>query len=311
MSAEELPPPLVEALLRLCQGDFSYRLPRTMKRDMDDTVAFFVNTIAEELERILRASREQELRLAATVEGMAGALTRVAGGDFTAQVERDFSGDSADVLAFLVNGTILELGAFVAKAEQRAQDDRLRLERLVRERTAELELLATTDSLTGILNRRRFFEVGEQLRSNCVSTRRPLSVAMVDIDHFKSINDCFGHAVGDLALRQAASIMRETIRQSDHLGRYGGEEFGLLFPGAGLDEAVRVVERVREEIGRRGLNVEERVVTLRVSAGVACWSEGEVFEEMLKRADEALYQAKAQGRDRVVIARSVARSAAQ
>ena len=145
----QLPSALVEGLLRLCQGDFSYRVPRSLNRDTDDTAAFFVNAIAEELGRMLRASQQQERHLTATIEQLSAALTRVATGDFSAQVERDYSGDPADVLAFLVNNTILELGEFVASAKRRADEDRRRLEQLVEERTAELRVLATIDALTG------------------------------------------------------------------------------------------------------------------------------------------------------------------
>ena len=126
-----LPASLVEGLLRLCQGDFSHRVPRSMQRDAEDTAAFFVNAIAEELERILRSAHAQEERLKEAVEQLSQALTRFASGDFSAQVPRDHSGDAADVLAFLVNNTILELGAVVADSQRRADEDRLRIEKLV------------------------------------------------------------------------------------------------------------------------------------------------------------------------------------
>ena len=138
LNPDALPAALVDGFLRLCQGEFDYRLPRSMTRDRDDTTAFFFNTIAEELERLLHSSRQREDRLARTVAHLSDALVRVAAGDFTVQVQRDYGGDATDVLAFLVNNTITELGAFVAANERRAEEDRLRLERLVLQRTSEL-----------------------------------------------------------------------------------------------------------------------------------------------------------------------------
>jgi diguanylate cyclase (GGDEF)-like protein len=296
----QLPAALVEGLLRLCQGDFEYRVPRSLNRDTDDTAAFFVNAIAEELGRMLRASQQQERHLTSTVEQLSAALTRVATGDFSVQVERDYSGDPADVLAFLVNNTILELGTFVNEAQRRAEEDRRRLEQLVEERTAELRILATTDALTGTLNRRRFFEEAEEERARAQRYKHPLSVAMLDLDHFKSINDRFGHAVGDEALRRSAAIMKRVVRRQDRVGRYGGEEFGVLFPETGLEEAASVAERLRREIAGEELRAGERVVALRVSCGVAACRADESIEETFKRADAALYEAKVGGRNRVV-----------
>src|SRR3954469_10850161 len=110
MNDERLPPALVEGLLRFCEGDFSHRLPRTRTRDQEDTIAFFVNTIGEEFGRLLDETRAHEERLARVMQRLSETLLAVAAGDFSVQVERDFSGDSPDVLGFLVNNTITELG---------------------------------------------------------------------------------------------------------------------------------------------------------------------------------------------------------
>ena len=303
MSAGELPESLVEGLLRLCQGDFSHRVPRSWTRDSEDTAAFFVNAIAEELERILRTTREQERRTTEMMEVLSQALTRVATGDFSVQVPRDFSGDVSDVVAYLVNNTIAELGERVGAANRKAEEDKRGLEQLVEERTAELKRLATTDALTGVLNRHRFFEIAEHERARSHRYDHHLAVAMLDLDHFKQINDTHGHATGDLALRRAADVLRRMVRGQDHVGRYGGEEFGVLLPETGLDEALIVVERVRGEIARQELVVDDVIVTLRVSAGVAEWRVDESMEATLQRADAALYEAKTAGRDRVVAAR--------
>jgi diguanylate cyclase (GGDEF)-like protein len=301
MSETHIPQSLVDGLLALCQGDFSFRMKRTMKRDAEDTVAFFVNAIAEELERIFQSSRDQEAKLSRAIEDLSKALTRVAAGDFTVQVPRDFSGDSADVLARLVNSTVAELGTVVESNTRRALDDRRQLEQLVEERTRELKLLATTDPLTGTLNRRRFFEVAEEERLRSARYGHRLVVGMLDLDHFKLINDMYGHAVGDEAIRRVAEALRRALRRQDHIGRYGGEEFGVLLPETRIEEAVKVFERVRQGIS----DLEVRTARmenpkLRVSIGVTEWMAGEGFEMTLQRADDALYKAKDAGRDRVV-----------
>ena len=300
MTELKLPPTLVDGLLRLCQGDFSFRLPRTNRRDQEDTIAFFVNTIAEELERILRETRAQEEKLASLVDRLSEALQAVAAGDFSAQVERDFSGDSSDVLAFLVNNTITELGTRVAEAQRQATEEKQRLEQLVADRTAELERLATTDALTGALNRRRLFEVAAAELARADRYEQPLCVAMLDLDHFKSINDRYGHAVGDEALRAVTAVVRERLRVVDVLGRYGGEELVVVLPQTARDAAQVALERIRAAVAEvRLFSAPEARVA--VSGGLVQAKSGESLDEALGRADAALYEAKHGGRNRIVV----------
>lgn len=422
---EVVPSELVEALLRLCQGDFAYRLPRTLERDAPDTVAFFFNAIAEELERIITTSREHEVRLETTVSLLSDALVRVAAGDLSSvEVERDFRGDALDVLVFLVNNTVRELSILLTEKEKRAEEDRKRLEALVVEgsrkldaseenlkrlfevapqplvlfdaealvvrrcnrRAAEmfeapantlvgrrvvelfddpadrLELLerlgragsvdsfatklvcvggrtlwalvnativhgasgpmcmagfadlteqkrieeqlreaATTDPLTGTLTRRRLFELAEDEWCRAHRYGRPLSVALLDLDHFKTVNDRFGHLVGDEALRRVGAALRVGLRHEDRIGRYGGEEFAVFLPETRVDAAQGAVERLRAAVEAIDLAVSGTRVPLTLSAGIAVLAGDEPFEETLKRADEALYAAKAGGRNRVVV----------
>jgi diguanylate cyclase (GGDEF)-like protein len=300
MTETKLPPILVEGLLRLCQGDFSFRLPRTHRRDQEDTIAFFVNTIADELERILRDARSQEEKLARLVDRLSAALQAVAAGDLTVQVERDFSGDSADVLAFLVNNTVTELATVLEASRRQAAEEKLRLERLVAERTAELERLATTDALTGALNRRRLFEVAAAELSRAARYDHAVCLAMLDLDHFKSINDRFGHAVGDEALRAVADVVRAQLRTVDVLGRYGGEELVVVFPETPRDAAAVALERIRAAVSAIRLSAAEARVN--VSAGLVEARRGESLDEALQRADAALYEAKHAGRNRLVVA---------
>ena len=299
---ESLPPELVEALLRLCQGDFAYRLPRSRARDDRDTAAFFVNAIAEELERVRVTSQEQERRLADFMDRISDTLIRVAAGDFSAAVERDFAGDAPDVLAYLVNNTVAELGSSVAAVQRKAEEDRLRLEALVAERTRELDRLAAVDLLTETYNRRRLKEIGDQEIARATRFRDPLCVAMLDLDHFKAINDNFGHSVGDTALCMAAAAIRSRVRSHDHVGRYGGEEFVIIAPNTPLAGARRLGEAVREAIAAVDFEADGRRVTLTTSLGVAEWRRGESLDAVLTRADGALYQAKEMGRNQVVVA---------
>jgi diguanylate cyclase (GGDEF)-like protein len=161
--------------------------------------------------------------------------------------------------------------------------------------------LAMHDELTGLYNRRHFIEIAEAELGRVRRTNGSLCLAMVDIDHFKRVNDFFGHAVGDLALKELASAMRETLRGSDVPARLGGEEFVVLLNDTGLDGAVTVTERLRERIGRSEVRAgQDRVARFTISAGVAELVGGETLDSLLARADEALYRAKAEGRNRTL-----------
>ncbi|MEP7100448.1 MAG: GGDEF domain-containing protein [Burkholderiales bacterium] len=156
------------------------------------------------------------------------------------------------------------------------------------------------DALTGLLNRRA---LGPLLRRQVGRLRRygeTYAVLMVDVDHFKSINDSFGHAVGDAALIELARLMREAARDVDHIVRMGGEEFCLLLPHTDLDGALRLGGRLREVVGTADARA---CVPMTVSVGVAvAQSADEPADAVIARADAALYRAKAGGRDRVVLA---------
>lgn len=338
------------------------------------------------------------------------------------QVGRDFRGDPIDVLAFLVNNTIAELGAFVGAGDRRAEEDRQRLERLVDRRTQELReseenfrtllaaapvpvllvgleddlvrfsneraadlfgttvedlvghrmpalhaseedrarfreqldqerrvdalavpvrtfggerfwsllnartlvsageklvmitltdlteqkrvedqlrVIAMTDALTGTHTRRHFFDLAEVECGRSSRHERPISVALLDLDHFKLVNDRFGHRVGDEALRLVADTVRDKLRSHDLLGRYGGEEFALLLPETSLEGARLVVERIRQAVAALEFTHHQDVVSLTISAGVVFRRPDEALGAALERADAALYAAKDQGRNRV------------
>lgn len=173
-------------------------------------------------------------------------------------------------------------------------------ERLLR----EVRNLAVTDSLTGLQNRRSFFQDAEREFVRATRFRRPAALMMLDIDHFKAVNDRLGHQAGDEVLVEVGRRASAQIRtQVDILGRYGGEEFALLLPETGPAGAGVVAERIRRSVIDRPFYQRGVPISLSVSIGVAAFpADGETLEELLRSADRAVYAAKAGGRNRVATA---------
>jgi two-component system cell cycle response regulator len=180
----------------------------------------------------------------------------------------------------------------------------LSLETRLRESMHQLAVQASHDSLTGLLNRRALYEIIEKEQVRTQADGVPLSVVMIDIDHFKLTNDQYGHLVGDEVLCQVAKTIIERKRSSDHAGRWGGEEFLLVLPGANVQEAGYVAERMRVAIRSLAIQLKDgRSISVRASLGAASTVPGEEFslERLIDGADKALYMAKAAGRDLVRI----------
>ena len=183
----------------------------------------------------------------------------------------------------------------------------LRLRRLqaeLRDKNAMLERVSTTDSVTGLRTRRYVGEVLaiEVLRATRYKT--PLSVVMCDIDHFKRINDTYGHPAGDAVLAGACEVIRDTLRETDVGGRWGGEEFLLVLPHTELEGAATLAERVRIAIEAKEFDVAaDALPPVTLSMGVAALAEWQTVEALIAAADQALYQAKDAGRNCVVVAR--------
>lgn len=165
-----------------------------------------------------------------------------------------------------------------------------------------LEQLANKDGLTGLMNRRYFMQVAEVELQRAQRYRRPVTVAMADLDYFKKLNDTYGHAAGDVVLRKFADLVREALRQSDLVCRYGGEEFAFLFPEIAPVDAAKLAERLRLSCSETAIALPDgREVKVTVSIGLADASECPI-EIALKHADGALYDAKHLGRNTVVLA---------
>ncbi len=163
----------------------------------------------------------------------------------------------------------------------------------------ELRALAATDPLTRLVSRRVLFERGRPLLAAVRASDQPLAAMMVDIDHFKRVNDQHGHAVGDAVLRHCARQLREGSRSDSLVARYGGEEFALLVPLARPGDAFVAAERLRHRIAGRPCRADGIEVPVTVSIGVAILRTGQTLEQLLAEADRLLYEAKRAGRNRV------------
>ena len=164
----------------------------------------------------------------------------------------------------------------------------------------KLQEMATLDGLTGICNRRYFLELSEQELKRCRRYHRPLSMIMLDIDHFKQVNDTHGHAIGDKVLQSMTQTARIILRDADIFGRLGGEEFAIILPETNLVSARHVAERLRCAISKIKINTHNNEISITSSLGVAAIShEIHTIEMLLKYADQALYRAKNAGRNRV------------
>lgn len=176
----------------------------------------------------------------------------------------------------------------------------------------DLEQLAITDPLTGVLNRKGFLEHGQRLLDRQQPGDLPMAVLMMDLDHFKQINDRHGHAAGDAVLRHFARLLRAQLRPSDCTGRLGGEEFAALLPGVSEATAMRIAERLRAQLQQQAIASDAGVLHASVSIGVQLSTQPALpLETLLQAADRALYQAKENGRNQVVAAPAIEATSAE
>jgi diguanylate cyclase (GGDEF)-like protein/PAS domain S-box-containing protein len=168
----------------------------------------------------------------------------------------------------------------------------------------ELRQQATTDELTKISNRRHFIELASSEIKRAIRLKRPPAFALIDIDHFKQINDTYGHTTGDLALIEFTNICQRQIREIDVFARFGGDEFVLLFPETNKEQAYEIVERIRLALMKNPVDLDGQQVAITLSCGIASLGDEQIsLDTLLNRADQALYRAKETGRNRVIIDR--------
>lgn len=188
--------------------------------------------------------------------------------------------------------------AELVAARGQAQQAEERIQAL-QEELAQVSNLVREDQLTGTLNRRGMDEAFSRELARADRLDAPLAIGLLDIDHFKKLNDSLGHQAGDEALRHLARVVRGLLRPTDSLARYGGEEFLILLPNTALDEAERILQRIQRELTRQFFLHDNERVLITFSAGVAQRMPGEDERALVARADAAMYQAKSRGRNRV------------
>ena len=163
----------------------------------------------------------------------------------------------------------------------------------------ELSALVSTDALTGLYNFHHFKTVLQAEMDRSKRSGIPTSLVLVDVDHFKAVNDTYGHETGNLALKHLADILRNEVRTTDIVCRYGGEEFAMIFPETHLNLAVKVADRIREQIARRPVAIDDGDVKLTVSMGASVYMKTSVIDliDFVDSVDKYLYEAKQSGRN--------------
>ncbi|MFP6871608.1 MAG: diguanylate cyclase [Nitrospinota bacterium] len=170
----------------------------------------------------------------------------------------------------------------------------------------QIRALTDQDGLTHMLNRASLMRQFESIFSRTARYREALSITMIDIDHFKTINDTYGHQAGDWVLRSLSNFLQEALRKSDIIGRYGGEEFILLLPQIGAEYSLRVVDRIRQDFERgEKASPTGEIIPVTFSAGIATYpGHGSSLDEIIFAADGALYESKRTGRNKVSLAKN-------
>jgi two-component system, cell cycle response regulator len=285
------------------------KIAETLRRDTDSVVA--ADTSAKALE--LGMSEDFELIIVSLTllhEDGLRLCSQLRSHERTRQAPILLIADEGD-LSRVAKG--LELGAndYLLKpidrnellARVRTQVRRKRYHEKLRHNYEQSLSMALTDSLTGVFNRRYVSAHLPRLLERSWESQKPVAILMFDIDHFKAVNDTYGHAVGDEVLREVANRTNRNLRNFDLVARYGGEEFIVVMPDTDRDAAYAVAERLRRRIGEETFAVTAQVaeITVTVSIGVAVVDgTGDTADAILKRADDALYQAKRSGRNRTV-----------
>lgn len=232
------------------------------------------------------------------IQTVSSVVERIATGDLTARIDLDEAG-VMEPLALGVNA----MAERVALSQGELQEQVRRATEELRKQKEAAERAARIDPLTGVFSRRAFTEAAEVEIQRALRYGLPLSLIMVDLDHFKAVNDTYGHATGDAVLASFAHTISLEVREVDVIGRFGGEEFVVLLPNTDVTEALRVAERMRLAVAKSELKVQHAQLRYTASFGVAGFDARELsFVRFIDRADTALYEAKRKGRNRVELA---------
>ncbi|BES66256.1 hypothetical protein SANA_26950 [Gottschalkiaceae bacterium SANA] len=206
---------------------------------------------------------------------------------------------------FQISATAGNQGEFIVLLHDITELIRLRRER--NENLEELERLndrlyheSITDEMTGLFNRKHIMELLKKETARAERGLEFLTIALLDIDYFKSVNDEHGHQFGDFVLKAFSDALMEQVRAMDYVGRYGGEEFLILFPGTKIGDVVEILDRIQSMLGVNEFRQGELAVTLQFSAGVVEYH-GESIDYLIRRVDDLLHQAKAKGKSRVML----------
>ncbi|MGA9670554.1 MAG: GGDEF domain-containing protein [Terracidiphilus sp.] len=252
----------------------------------------------QEIVEIAEVARDDAHAASAGAHQFGAALDGFASGDL---------GASLDNLKELIESLVQESKRMAGRSEYvglRMRESAEKIEEL--ERNLDVAIRdAAMDSLTGVGNRKSFDAAMRRLAGEAMNSGDELALLMIDIDHFKKVNDTWGHQTGDAVLHYLARTVQKAVRGEDHVARYGGEEFAVILPRTDARSAAIVAENIRHALARGPLvlDVTPPMTPITVSIGVACYEHGDPLPEWVERCDAALYQAKKEGRNRVELDR--------
>jgi diguanylate cyclase len=269
------------------------------ERTLHDLYSTFFSPVKEE--RAIRDATTQIMHAMHEVLALTD-RARVDAKEFGATLAEFFANDlekSLGTLQELIDRLVDETRKMAGRSAYvgvRMKESAEKIEAL--ERNLETALRdATVDGLTGVANRKCFDTSVRQLAGNAMNSGDDLAMLMVDIDHFKAVNDTWGHLVGDSVLRHVAQVLKRVVRGQDHVARYGGEEFSILLPTTDIAAAASVGENIRGALAKDQLVFNGEVIRITVSVGAACYEPGDPLCDWIGRADNALYKSKKEGRD--------------
>jgi diguanylate cyclase len=265
------------------------------KAKLNDQIRDAGDQLSRELETVARAMSSAQKSSESYGQTLA---------DVTRELAADGAGPQLRQMVDTLSSATRQIQRENRALEQQLKDSTAEVGRL-REHLEQVRRDATTDALTNLANRKAFDEELERACAEADASGQPIALAVIDIDHFKSFNDTWGHQTGDQVIRYVASVIGRMAAPPRFAARYGGEEFGVIFSGEGSAVVHQILEEIREEVGSRTLkrrSTAEELGCVSVSAGYAVRRKGESAERLMERADAALYTSKRGGRNRTTAA---------